>query len=432
MRRILPTLAWFLARQDRHYRESLLPVLRDAPDVVDYPVERQFELLVENPLRNDTQTTKPPFVLVIDALDECAEAETVTKLLKKLLSVSKDLSVKFFFTSRPERHILTQFGSLESELHHILRLHDIGQDVVATDISLYLNKRLADIRSSSRLPSSWPARGDVEILTHQAGKLFIYAFTAVKYIEDEDPVDRLQTLTGITVDDNQPFHWDLDKMYSLVLSAALDPNKRRNKEIVMTKKILGAIFTIREPLYLSDLARLLGIQPSVIRVNIDRIHAVINVPPHEEDGVVCTFHASFIDFLTTSGRAPEDMRITLSAAHHDLVDGCLRIMNSDLHFNIAKCATSYLPNSEQMLATISAPLKYSCLYWAYHMEAADNAPSFLAHLENILADKFLFWLEVLSILGMTSLASSIISRALTTKTTVSYMFLYILITKLYQ
>ena len=436
VRRILPTLAWFLARQDTQYRESILPILRNAPDVVDYTVERQFEFLIENPLRNgfidkqDMQTTRPPFVLLIDALDECADAEAVTKLLKKLLSVSRNLSVKFFLTSRPERHILMQFKSPESELHRILRLHDIGQDLVSADISLYLNKQLEDIRLNFYLPPSWPACRDVETLTHQAGKLFIYAFTAVKYIEDDDPVDRLQTLTRGTFDDNQPFHWDLDKMYSLVLSVALDPKKRRHKEIVMTKQILGAVLAIREPLYLSDIARLLGISPRVIRVNIDRIHAVINVPPHEEDGVVCTFHTSFVDFLITPGRAPEDMRITLSAAHDDLADGCLQIMYSDLHFNIAECKTSYLSNSKQMLATIPAPLKYSCCYWARHIEAADNATSLLVSLENVLIEKFLFWLEVLSVLGMVNMASSNISQLLTAETIVSYSFyLFLLLTQ---
>jgi len=438
VRRILPTLAWFLASQDIHYRESLLRILRDAPDVVDYTVERQFEFLVEKPLRTvyvDKQgrQTRPPFVLVIDALDECGDAELVTKLLKKLLTVSKNLSVKFFLTSRPERHILMQFKSPESELHRILRLHDIEQDQVAADISLYLNKRLEDIRSSSfyssKFPPNWPARRDVETLTRRAGKLFIYAFTAVKYIEDEDPVDRLQTLNGVTVDDNQPFHGDLDQMYSLVLSAALDPKKRRMKEICMTKQILGAIFAMREPLYLSDIATLLGVPPDNIRVNIDRIHAVINVPPYNEDGIVCTFHASFVDFLTTPGRAPEAMRVTLSAAHRDLANGCLQIMNSDLHFNIAECKTSYLPNSKQTLATIPARLKYSCLHWAHHIEAADNAPPLLSSLENVLLEKFLFWLEVLSVLGMAGLASSILSRVLTGETTVSYRFLYISITK---
>jgi hypothetical protein len=45
-------------------------------------------------------------------------------------------------------------------------------------------------------PARWPARKDVETLTRLSGELFIYAFTAVQYIEDENPVERLRTLTG--------------------------------------------------------------------------------------------------------------------------------------------------------------------------------------------------------------------------------------------
>lgn len=424
VRRILPTLAWFLSCQDSDYRASLLNILQDHPDLVEYPVERQFKFLVERPLLN-TQATGPPFVLVIDALDECADAEAVTELLKKLLSISRNLSVKFFLTSRPERHILTQFNSPQSDLHRILRLHDIEQDLVEADLFLYLTKRLDNIRSTSNriIPPNWPTCRDVDILTRRAGKLFIYAFTAVKYIEDEDPVDRLKTLTGVTNEDNKPFHWDLDKMYILVLSAALDTMKRRKREIEMTKRILGAIIATREPLYLSDIARLLCVPPRDIRVNIDRLHAVINVPLCE-DGVISTFHASFVDFLTTPGRAPENMMIAMSGAHRDLANGCLQIMNTDLHFNIADCKTSYLPNSKQTLATIPAPLKYSCLHWAHHISAADDAASILPHLEKVLVEKFLFWLEVLSVLGMGGLTSSIVLRALTVEATVSYIYTF--------
>jgi len=430
VKRILPTLAWFLARQDPHYQASLLPILRDAPDVADYTVVRQVEFLVEKPLcHGSIQMTGLPLVLVIDALDKCADADAVKQLLNKLLSISNNLPIKFFLTSRPECYIITQFKSPQSDIHCILRLHDIEQDLVEADIFLYLNKRLKDIRSSSSDPSafphSWPSHGDVKALTHRAGKLFIYAFTAVKYIQDENPVDGLQTLTRLTVVAGLPFHGDLDMMYSLVLSAALDTTKRRDEEIRMTKRILGAIFAIREPLYLSDLARLLDIPSHVIQVNIDRIRAVINIPLHGEDGIVSAFHASFVDFLTTLGRPPENMKITLSAAHCDLANGCLQIMNSNLYFNIAGCKTSYLPNSEQMLATISAPLKYSCIHWAHHIEAADDVASLLPHLENFLLEKVLFWLEVLSVIGMAGLASSIISRALTAKTMVSYHFVYI-------
>jgi hypothetical protein len=98
-----------------------------------------------------------------------------------------------------------------------------------------------------------------------------------------------------------------------------------------------------------------------------------------------------------------------------------------LRFNIANCKTSYLLNSEQTLATIPAPLKYASLHWAHHIDAADDATSLLPRLEDFLFEKFLFWLEVLSVSGMGSRASSIISRALTSETTVSCDFVHVLI-----
>jgi hypothetical protein len=427
VKRILPTLAWLLARQNPHYQTTLLEVLRDAPDVADYAIKRQVEFLLEKPLHGvSVNQQQPPLVLAIDALDECADAEGVEKLLNKLLSVCNSLPVKIILTSRPERHIVAHFELSQPEFHRILRLHDIEQDLVEADIFLYLTKQLGNIPASRRfsmLPSTWPSPTDVDILTRLSGKLFIYAFTAVRYIAARNHVERLQTLTRLTTEVGQPFYRPLDEMYSLVLSAALDPNQCTSKEISMTKQILGTIVAIREPLRLSDLARLLVVALDDIWENTDRIRAVVNVPSSGEDGVVSVFHASFVDFLTTSGRAPENIRISLSTTHRDLANRCLKIMDSGLRFNIANCKTSYLLNSEQTIATIPALLKYASLHWAHHIDAADDATSLLPHLESLLFEKFLFWLEVLSVSGMGSRAPSIISKAFTSEK-VSCDFLY--------
>jgi len=424
VKRILPTLAWSLARQHPQYRSTLFEILRDAPDVADHNIKCQVKFLLEKPLyRIFVDRRLPPLVLAIDALDECADAEEIEQLLNELLSVCKDLPVKFFLTSRPERHIIAHFETSQPELHRILRLHNIEQNLVEADILLYLKTRLAKIQPSRHFPSPiWPSPRDIEILTRLSGTLFIYAFTAVKFVAARNHVKRLQALTGLTVDAGQPFYRPLDEMYSMVLKTALDPNECTSEEIRMTKRILGAIIAIREPLHLSDLAKLLVVAPDEIWGNTDRIRAVINLPPSGEDGVVSTFHASFIDFLTTSGRAPENMRIPLSTAHRDLANGCLKMMNTGLHFNIANCTTSHQLNSEQTLAAIPAPLKYASLHWAHHLDAANDASSLLPLLENFLFEKFLFWLEVLSVSGMVGRASSILARAERTVSVALYMF----------
>jgi len=199
----------------------------------------------------------------------------------------------------------------------------------------------------------------------------------------------------------------------------LDPKRYTNEEINTTKRILAAVLAAREPMRIPDMSRILVIELDDIRMNLDRIRTVINVPPWEEDGVVSMFHASFADFLTAPGRAQESMKITLSAAHHDLADGCLKIMKSDLHFNIAECETSYLLNSKQRLATIAASLKYSCLHWGHHIAAANGA-SLLPQLEDVLFGKFLFWLEVLSVTSTIRFSLSILMRPFTSKTTPSF------------
>jgi archaellum biogenesis ATPase FlaH len=140
VKRILPTLAWFLASKLSHYQTALLSILREAPDVAVCSISRQVKLLLETPFHCDRQ--RRPLVLVIDALDECANPEEVQQLSNSLLSVSKDLPVKIFLTSRPERHIVDNFESLQSESHLILRLHDIEQDLVEADISLFLDRQL--------------------------------------------------------------------------------------------------------------------------------------------------------------------------------------------------------------------------------------------------------------------------------------------------
>jgi len=424
-RRILPSLAWSLAFRDSQYQASLLLMLQQVPNVAEAAIEVQFKYLFEKPfcgvsdrLAEELKYTSP--ILVIDALDECADNEEVEQLLQKLLGISPDFPVKFFLTSRPEIHIREQFKSPQSMLHRILRLHDIDESTVTEDIRHYLTVQLKGIGKRKSLDPDWPGDGDIEILTRQAGTLFIYAATAIKYIGDHRPIERLQKLTKTDVDDDcQPFYGRLDEIYTLVLSAALDPKKYSTKEICQTKQILGAVLASREPLHLSDLARLLGVDTGGIRMDLDRIHAVIFVPPPGTDGFVYIFHASFADYLTLPCRAPENMTVSLSDGHRDLANGSLQIMKSDLYFNISNCRTSYLPNRDQPLATISQSLKYSCLHWSHHIIAADDPSCLLPPLEDVLLEKFLFWLEVLSLTEMIGLASSSIMRILTSDKVVS-------------
>ncbi|KAJ6528413.1 WD40-repeat-containing domain protein [Mycena capillaripes] len=418
-KRILPTLALHLASEDVTYKSTLLATV-DQGISPDANLKIQVENLLERPLCGADSSGRPPFVLVIDALDELNDEDATKDLLRRLVSIVPKLPIKLFVTSRPERHIRPHFDTAE-DCRRVLRLHDIEHNIVTADISLYLTHHLAGIRaeSSPMLPPEWANNADIEVLTHRAGKLFIYAFTAMKYIS-ESPGDRLQTLISIKVDTEGSLTKPLDDIYRHILSNAMDMDRLKSNEVALTKQILAAILTVGQPVSVASLGGLLRVPPWQVRARLDRLHAVIHVPTDDDKGVLSTFHASFGDFLTTTGRASDEMLINPLAAHTALLSSCIQIMGSELHFNVSKCPTSYFPNTNHKL-TIPALLQYVCLYWPHHISAAsaaDEGSITLSHLDalkDVFLPKFLFWVEVLSTINKARLISILIVTVLNAK-----------------
>ncbi|EMD36490.1 hypothetical protein CERSUDRAFT_156165 [Gelatoporia subvermispora B] len=423
---IIPTLATSLARQNTDYRRSLLVVLRNEPDIGHYTVQTQVERLLENPLRDAFGDSPPMFVLVVDAMDECLDAKATRSMLSALIPHSRQIPVKFFLTSRPERHIQSQFKSTQRDLHNTLRLHDIERSIVEADIRFYCRVRLKQIRASyedqeppHKFPLEWPSSQNIEMITKLAGKLFIYAFTAINYIEEKRPVERLLGMMELDFAPEQPLTGPLDDMYSLVLRNALSPASHTPEEIKKTKHLLTIIVVLRESLSVAVLGELIDMPDHHIRSILDELHAVIYTPVRNDSGAITTFHASFEDYLTAPDRAPDTFRIDLSSGHEALATACIRVMTSDLlHFNVTGCHTSYLPNAEQGLAPIPILLAYSCLHWVHHLIHMPDPSRLLPLIHSVFQKKMLFWIEVLSGSGHARLAVGLLHRVLTTESTV--------------
>ncbi|EMD36473.1 hypothetical protein CERSUDRAFT_138149 [Gelatoporia subvermispora B] len=416
--RIIPTIAESLARTSQPYRQALLEVLRQNPDAGHGTVKLQVEYLLENPLREAFGDNSPTFVVAVDALDECLDPKATRFLLDTLASRSPYMPIKFFLTSRPEQYIQSRFSTARPDLQRIVRLHDIEQHIIESDIELYCSKKLQDIRRewspSYTFPEDWPPWDEVATISKQAGKLFIYAFTAMQFIGEEHPVGRLQEMSRHGSEAGQPLTGPLDGMYSLVIDRAMNPKLRTRKEISQTRQIVAIILTLREALTVSALAELIGTTAQDVRAMLSRLHAVVYIPPDDEKGAVTTFHASFEDYLTTLGRAPDAFKIDLFEGHAALAQACIHMMGSDsLYFNVSGCHTSYVPNSQQDFESISSSIVYSCLHWVHHLLRVTNPSSLLSSVGSVLRRKILFWLEVLSASGNARLAMGLLHRVLT-------------------
>ncbi|KZV73950.1 hypothetical protein PENSPDRAFT_749646 [Peniophora sp. CONT] len=418
VKRILPTLVHGIAARDYRFRNALIARLAlygSEPRPSTWNVTLQIVRLLEEPFSDilNPDVHPLPLVLVIDALDE-TDSHTIRDFLSVFIARVAHVPIKVFLTSRPERGIRLELRSVET----VTRLHDIEQDIVEADMFLYIKSRLVCMCDDA-FPPGWPSQRDILALTRLADKLFIYAFTALEYLS-EDPIERLPKLTGHSVTAGQPLYGPLDAIYSLIISSAIDPRKYDADDIALTRKVLGVILSIGEPLPVYALSSLLGVTPNRLRSSLNNLHAVINVPDSDEHGTLSTFHASFSDFLSSPGRAPREMQDITVNGQYDIAAASISLFQSDkLRFNVTNASTSYLSNCHQDLAPVDLSLRYACLYWSYDLfncslDDLGFARDLWRSLEHVfVGPKFLFWTEVIGALDI-SLADAcvILSRAI--------------------
>ena len=118
------------------------------------------------------------------------------------------------------------------------------------------------------------------------------------------------------------------------------------------------------------------------------------------------FHKSFPDFITNPSRC-SDTRFYISPKnlHLELAKNCLRMMNDGLKQNLLSLPDYALNSDVEGLQTraddrISTALRYACLSWHNHLtETEGDIANVISYLRVFLEEKFLAWLEVVSIIG---------------------------------
>ncbi|KLO12413.1 hypothetical protein SCHPADRAFT_853922, partial [Schizopora paradoxa] len=113
---LFPSLAAQLARFDPEYKVALYDVLFDDPDTATANLQKQFDELIRKPLA--ACCIKRPILLVLDALDECAPADSMLRLLLQCDTLNqRGPELRILITSRPEAHIVHALTpkSLKSE-----------------------------------------------------------------------------------------------------------------------------------------------------------------------------------------------------------------------------------------------------------------------------------------------------------------------------
>ena len=373
------------------------------------------DLLVDPWRRLTEKHPVPPYLVIIDALDEI-EGEGGSSFLRDLLETIDSghlRGFKFLITSRPNPDLANLCASFNSRA--VCYLHEVPTDTMNDDIMTYLQAKL----------SALPKPRLSELAKHADG-LFIYAATAVRYILPRskmaqlEQVDLMEELLASKIANKSG--WSLiDNLYQQILLAAFQ--NLGEKQFKRRLDLLHTLLCTGERVSPSIAGQLLSVSEDLsetAQLIVDDLHAVLYI----KDGRILWYHASFPDFMLNPSRSnfekPIDpscpnikntiikMSCNESTCHAFLAESCFRIMKSNrgLKFNICDLPSSFLFDSEvadlsnRVNANISEVLKYCCHHWARHVtKATAQADRLQDCITEFLDIRVLFWIEAMNLLG---------------------------------
>ena len=409
--KLFSTVARDLADFDEGIRRTLYKVVKDNKALrVALKVTQQFNNLILKPVEKLTITG--PVVIVVDALDESGDALTRQDLLRELASKIEALPTNFriLLTSRPELDIERSFRTCSHIV--IKRMEDLSLSSTDDDIRLYIHSHL-----------SHPDLDDIDdecmrTLVSKCEGLFQWASVACEFIKGVGiPGSAPRERYDILIQGTTSAAWCLDNLYRTVLSHFFHPAV----PLVMERfrLVMALVLAAFEPLSMESLNEVLfavkegnpGFKANVI---LEYMGSLLSGVTGNE--AVRPWHNSFRDFLLDDARS-SDFYVDTSNTHAEFTVAVLYILKKQLTFNICHLESSYAANKDipdlanRITRYIPAHLSYSCRFWAKHLQTtaasldSDPDPRVLKGVEVLLKDKFLFWLEVMSLLGAIPVAA---------------------------
>ena len=397
---ILPTFIHELAIHFPPFRTIAAKHLREDPKLTPESMKGSLFLDLIRSLPHHPEHT---LVFVIDALDECGDAQSRPRLLKVLKVLTNAAAqapwLKIIITSRPEVDIQHFFDILTQSSY---LSYDLATDQDANaDLRTFARSQFDLVATRWHLHTPWPEESDFNRVVSRANGLFIFIKTLVLALKRcKDPEESLK---GALQDSAATGLESLHELYSSILKAQIEHN---NAEF---QRMIGVLLIASPYRALGDgtIAELAGVKANLVKAWVDALSSLLYRDKAANRGVRVR-HSSVYDFFV-SDRC--DYQVHVRDADVQLGIACLKSMTTQLRFNICKLDDSRLANAEigdlpsRVKKYIPDALQYSCLHWLDHLclppANRDQWELVLGTLKKFFEGPYaLFWIEVLSIMGM--------------------------------
>ncbi|KIK55420.1 hypothetical protein GYMLUDRAFT_248670 [Collybiopsis luxurians FD-317 M1] len=400
--RIIPTIAYQLARYSQTFAEALTKELEKDRDLADKDINKQMDLLLRKPWEVTAhKLTAVTAIIIIDALDECVDIKLLLEPLLKAIQSGSLLGLKFVFTSRPDQPVYKHL--MKATYNSKVFLHEVEKDLVESDISKFLSEKLEDY--------GLVTQEHIVQLAQVCGKLFIFAATIVKWITASDLVGEERLKEILNLHHVPDISQKLDDLYGAIIDKAIA--EVSNKERLWIVRVLHSIISVRNPVPSEVIAQLTNVNCQQVNRLIAALESVLYVG--KQDEAIYVFHASFSDFLLRekSGEKVKDLQCNSLNQHTLLIQACFNIMDIELRFNMLSLPSSFLKDKEvenivsNVNDKIQQGLVYACKSWGYHLGKSRKNAKVTTAMEQFLKEKIFYWIEVMSLLRLASHRESI-------------------------
>jgi hypothetical protein len=340
--------------------------------------------------------------LIIDALDEC---ETGLPQLLNLITQT---------ASAPSTHIKWIVSSrYRPDIERLLNLDnsyvrlslELNAKLVSHAINVYIDSKVSELTSIKHDKVLQDQVRDG--MRRKADGTFLWVALVFKELQDledadyEEISDVLQALEEVP-SGLMPFY---DRMMEQI-------GQLKDRDRKLCRLILSTVILSCRPLHLRELPILAGLKGQLTqRAKLERIVNKCGSFLTIRESHVYLIHQSAKDYLSINASA-KIFPTGRADVHYDLFSRSLSALSEILRRDICNFRHPGLLIDQVKLVDPDplAPVRYSCVFWVDHLYEVDNGNCYayeddlkdkgIVHV--FLQQKFLYWLEALSLLGSMS------------------------------
>ena len=322
--------------------------------------------------------------LIIDALDECKPTD-LPKLLDLIIQRSSVSSrVKWIVSSRNWSEIEVRLETAGQKVQICLELNAETVSIAVRNYIKYQVDHLAQLSKYDDTTSNTVR----DFLSSNANATFLWVALVCQNVENCSKWDVLEELKN--------YPPSLDKVYQRMMDK-ICTSASSNR----SKHILALVTVVRRPIMLNelttfiegpkrttdDLKSMIGLCGSFLTLRKDTVYFV---------------HQSAKDFLEKK-KFDEIFPSGIAELHHTIFSKSLKAMSLTLRRDMYSLCTPGFPieRVQQPDPDPLAAVRYSCVYWVEHLLEWDRSITAKErnNIDEFLRQKFLYWLEALSLLG---------------------------------